>query len=316
MKKKWLVTSLVILCFLLFPYLFIPNKIKVSKVAYIHCLADPAGRFLLKGSEWLKWLNYSQLEIIHEPAFKILYKDYNFIFLNQYKSSAPIKIIRNKLTLNSNLNLIPLTGDSSIIQWTASLKSSYNPAKRISQYFQVTQVYKDFDEILKQAKSFLEKTENIYGFNIARGGFPDTLLMATRENYNHQPAMKEIYNAIHRLTNYIILRGIVPVNHPMFHIQIDDSIHFNLMVAVPINKKLDNLNDYFLIRMQHAEGKFVTTHVRGGPQLINIAHKQIESYMTDHNLTSPGVPFEILITDRSIQKDSSGWLTLICYPST
>src|SRR6266487_3596951 len=41
----------------------------------------------------------------------------------------------------------------------------------------------------------------------------------------------------------------------------------------------------------------------------------IEKYMDDHFLSAPAIPFEILITDRNKEADTSKWETKIFYPS-
>jgi hypothetical protein len=61
--------------------------------------------------------------------------------------------------------------------------------------------------------------------------------------------------------------------------------------------------------------RFLKTGVTGGPLTIKKAHEAIDEYMKDHILSQPAIPFEILVTDRSKETDTSKWKTTIFYPS-
>jgi hypothetical protein len=61
-------------------------------------------------------------------------------------------------------------------------------------------------------------------------------------------------------------------------------------------------------------GDILVTEVRGGPHHIKKGLQQLEYYLNDYQRTSPAIPFESLITDRSIQPDTAQWVTRIYYP--
>jgi hypothetical protein len=61
--------------------------------------------------------------------------------------------------------------------------------------------------------------------------------------------------------------------------------------------------------------RFLKTEVVGGPFTIESAHTAIEKYMNDRFLSAPAIPFELLITDRRQEPDTTKWKTTIFHPS-
>jgi hypothetical protein len=61
-------------------------------------------------------------------------------------------------------------------------------------------------------------------------------------------------------------------------------------------------------------GTILVAEVKGGTATVEEGFRQLEFYIDEHELSSPGRPFQSLITDRSIEKDSTKWVTKLYYP--
>lgn len=61
-------------------------------------------------------------------------------------------------------------------------------------------------------------------------------------------------------------------------------------------------------------GKILSAEIRGGTYTSKESIKRLELYMDDHKLTSPAIPFESLVTDRSKEADTARWVTKLYYP--
>jgi hypothetical protein len=61
-------------------------------------------------------------------------------------------------------------------------------------------------------------------------------------------------------------------------------------------------------------GKILVTEVKGGNYTTGEALKQLDIYLDDNHLSSPAIPFESLVTDRSQETDTAKWVTKIYYP--
>ena len=58
----------------------------------------------------------------------------------------------------------------------------------------------------------------------------------------------------------------------------------------------------------------MTGEVTGGQKEIEEAQKQMELYITDYQRSIIAIPFQMLITDRTREPDSSKWITRIYFP--
>ena len=91
-----------------------------------------------------------------------------------------------------------------------------------------------------------------------------------------------------------------------------DSMQFKLMVAVPTNKILQDEGNIFFVRM--IPGSFMSTEVNGGVYTVNHAFSQLQMFMSDYQKTSMAIPFNALITDRTMEPDTSKWITRLYQP--
>ena len=88
---------------------------------------------------------------------------------------------------------------------------------------------------------------------------------------------------------------------------------FLVMVAVP-TKTLVNGNETFLQKRMLANGFILVSEVQGGNAAIQRAEAAMKQYATDHQKSSPAIPFQMLLTDRRAEPDSAKWKTRLYYP--
>jgi hypothetical protein len=91
-----------------------------------------------------------------------------------------------------------------------------------------------------------------------------------------------------------------------------DGKRFRIMVAIPVNKALQDNDPFAFKRM--VPGNILVTTVKGGRYTIEKAFAEMELYIKDNELTPPAIPFESMVTDRSKEPDTSKWVTRIYYP--
>ena len=61
-------------------------------------------------------------------------------------------------------------------------------------------------------------------------------------------------------------------------------------------------------------GGILKGEIKGGFKTISNAERAFQNYMYDYNLSSPAIPYQLLITDRLQQPDSSQWITELYFP--
>jgi len=314
--------KILLIFFALFPltiiciYFFIPAKINFGKVIYINGNINIANRYISDESKWGKWWPFDVQDSLStgniNSEMHYSYKNYSYTISRKALEGTSILIEHNSNRINSFLHIIALNTDSVAIEWKGELPDTYNPFKKITNYLLATGVKKNISEILQSAKFFLENKEDIYGLSIIQQKVKDTLLISTRYTSNSYPSIATIYNLIKSLKEYILLNGAAETNYPMLNVTQDTSV-FKTMVAIPINRVIPQNEKFLLKRM--VPGKILVTEVKGGTYTASEALRQLKTYMDDNHLSSPAIPFQSLVTDRSKEADTAKWVTKIYYPS-
>ena len=313
MKRLLLFLPAIIILPLISVYIFIPPTIRVSNNISLECTTNGLSTVLQQYEKWGSWWPQKEAFSIEDSSY--IYKDYRYKLITPLTDGAIIDVSNSKDHFETRMIIIPQGRDSVTLEWQANFISGINPFKRISQYFKAAGLKKNMHEVLGNLKTFAGETENIYGFPIQRTTFTDTVLLATKFSTGTYPSNEIIYKAINLLKKKITDAGAEEKDFPMLNVKKSDSNTYETMIAICINKRIKTDPDFFISLMVPMKDRFLATEVTGGPFTLQKAHEAIVNYMDDHFLSAPAIPFEILITDRSREMDTSKWKTKIFYPS-
>jgi hypothetical protein len=228
-------------------------------------------------------------------------------------TTLPISISGQNTEVSTSLLFIPLSKDSTQLEWVGAVATSYNPIKRFLIYQKVKKIERSNDSILQTMEIFYSKPENIYGFEIKKEFVTDSLLIATSGKCTGFPTNEFIYSLIAKLKNYVAVNSAKEAGYPMLNIGTLDSVNFEVKVAIPTDKLLPSSGDILQKRMP-GRGNILVTEVKGGAGIAAIAFEQIKKYADDHERNAPAIPFYSLITDRLKEPDSAKWITKIYFP--
>jgi hypothetical protein len=313
MKTLFISVLAVVVVALIGIYVFIPAKITFSKVIFIKTKVTITNRFLMDESKWGKWFPSDSVNNPSGAPGKNIYKYKNYIYSveNTMMNSGEVSISNNNTSLKSLIYIIPIDGDSVVIEWKSELPESSDPVKRIRNYKKAKELQNSMADILKHLQTFLEKKENVYGLDITQMKVTDTLFIATIYKSPEYPSTPAIYSFIKDLREYIFKKGAEETNYPIMNI-IQERDSFRTIIAIPINKIIPQENNFELKTM--VPGNILVTEVTGGNFTTGNALMQLDMYLHDHDLESPALPFQSLVTDRSREPDTAKWVTKIYYP--
>lgn len=294
-------------------YIFIPNQIIVSSAEQVEssdriiadCINNHAKREL-----W--WPKTSLQKSITPISKDLVLNGYEYRFNTGNLSSANVLIIKDELQSNSVITWESVAKSTYKITWRTALKASNNPIERFLQYQRARQVKQNMNLILVSFLTFIVDSKKIYGIKIDRTMVRDTILATSTILTASYPETAKIYNLINEVKAYAVKNGGKPVNVPMLNVSRDPKGAYNTMVALPIDKNIKSSNAISVNRM--VPGNILVTEIKGGPGNVAEGFIQIKNYMNDFKLTSPAMPFESLVTDRSKEPDTSKWITKIYYP--
>lgn len=303
--KKVLIGLVVLLAVaLLAVYLFIPAKIKMEATIPLQVALPGVSRALVDENNWTKWWP-------GKPPFS--YNKQTYSIRGNVLNVFDIDIYTKKDTINSRMELLFIKANSMTILWNAEQVTSNNPFKRFIQYRHAKETEKNMNAILQSMNTFLQKKENIYGFDIKETLVKDSVLISTRRTFDHYPNAREVDTMIQSLKKYIVQNDAIEKNLPMLNIVKFDNLRYQAMTAIPVDKELPQTNEFapkFLLK----GGYILEAQIQGGPFTIENSLKEFENYRSDYKLTAPAIPYQLLVTDRAKEADTTKWITRLYYP--
>jgi effector-binding domain-containing protein len=285
-------------------YLFIPGKINIHETITVKAALTGVSRTLTRYKDWNKWWPGKNVYAYSGEQFKPKGNAYNVIDIDIYSGTD---------TIPSHMELAFVNGDSMTIIWNAAKLTSTNPFKRFSDYRDARHTKENMSKLLEQIKSFVEKSENVYGFAVQKINVVDSVLISTRRSFDHKPAEKDIDAMIQSLKKYIAENNAVEKNYPMLNVAKIDSAYYEVMTAIAVDRTLPDTKE-FAAKFMLKGGNILEAQIQGGPATIETAIDQLEIYRSDHQYTSPAIPYQLLVTDRAKEADTSKWITKLYYP--
>jgi hypothetical protein len=310
--KKWIagIAGLFILTFLCI-YVFIPAKIVIAKIAFLHATINGSYRSLTDNEKWEQWWHDSN----NRPYVKggpYSYNGSDFKLGNLSNNVAGIDIRKGGLELNSIINLVSLGPDSTAMLWQCDLTASNNPLDRLRKYQQALEIKKNMTGIMENFRNYVTDPVNVYGVYIYRNSTRDTFLLAARYSGKSYPSTAEIYGYLAPLTKSIEDQQGKITGYPMVNITKSPDGGYETQVAIPTNRLLQGKPPIFYRRL--VPGNFMICEVTGGEYTIRQGMRQLELYTSDYGKTEMAIPFQSLITDRSKEPDTAKWITRLYMP--
>lgn len=305
--KRWIKLTVILLILAIAGlYLIIPAKIQIKRTFILPVNTSGAFRTMQQEEIWNKeWTNDSHAREFDRYHFSI----------QPYKAgphALDVAISKDGEEVKTSFELLPLQLSATGIKWTCALNAGKNPITRFHNYFKSIALEQLMDQYLLNMSDYLSKVENVYQLRIRETTIKDTLLISSKETYNHYPSSKELYTVIDRLLNYISQNNAKPDGYPMMHIDSVSPIKYEAMLAVPINKQIPETSQFKLKRM--VRGKLLTAVFKGGDYRTRNAMRQISDYVRDYKRASPAIPYFSLISNRMQVSDSSQWETTVNFP--
>ena len=304
MKKIFIGLVLSIALLVVAFYFFIPGKIKINESITVKAAAPAVSRLLTNYSSWAKWWPGKDVFAYKAERYTPQGKAFNVVVVDIYSGSD---------TINSRIELVLANEDSTAIIWSAVKSTSNNPFKRFSDYRDGRHTRENIRDLLSQIRSFFEKTENIYGFPVQKKKVVDSVLISTRRSLTHRPTVKDVDDMIQSLKKYIAENKAVEKNYPMLNVTKINSTTYEVMTAIPVDRSLTDTKE-FVTKFLLKGGNILEAQIQGGPYVIETAINELETYLSDHQYISPAIPYQLLVTDRAKEADTTKWITKLYYP--
>ncbi len=310
MKQTFAVIILLLLVILGCVYLFVPSN--QNCIVSIKSKATIGGiqRMVSSKSKRAIWLPKEGKQL-SDTAY--LLDGCSFKFASDYLMNNVVTVQYKNFKASS---ILLAANYSSEIETVLNFNFQYakNPISKINGYFVTKHIKSVAQKLLDSLNKFVSNNENIYGVAMKNIILKDSTLIAIKENTTSYPTISEIYKSIEMLRAYANIHHAKETNPPMLNIFKISESSYEYMVALPINKWLDNSGSILGKRMLAGGNILVSGDIKGGFKTVDNFLKEIENFKTDDNRISPAIPFQSLVTDRSKESDTSKWITKLYYP--
>lgn len=293
-------------------YLLIPASIPVASAEVVKTPDIAAERFIIDEHQWSRWWNYGEPGTAKPEGPVYHNRDYAYRQTGKFYKSIDIAIEKDGQQLSSKLLLIPLAVDSTGIEWKTELPTGSDPVARLKHYFEAKKLKQNMDEVLNNLRSFLSRTENVYGISIEKNRLKDTLYVSSKQLFTAYPSIRDIYQLVDKIKTYIAQNGTQATGSPIYNVTRMDQDRYQLTAAVPTDRSLKETGIFSMKYM--VKGSFMITEVLGGENQVHEAARNMQQYFQDYRKTSMAMNFTMLVTDRILQPDSSKWVTKLCMP--
>ncbi len=303
-KRIILISSIFSILFVVLIYTFIPDTLVITNSAIVNCNVSAASRTF--NNRWK--------DIFTQHSDTTFYTDgYIYKIQQPVYNGSHISISHNGKTYFTVLSLLPLASDMLLMQWNVALETGKDPITKFVSYFKAKALQTNMQKIATRLQSYLGNKINVYKYNISYTTLTDTVVVSIKTVMDVYPSTKDIYIYIDTLERYIQTQGAKATNSPMLNITHTNNKYF-MMVGLPLNIEIPSQNKIEIKHLLPIKDKTLTAEIRGGSGVINDAHKQIEIFMQDHSLAAPVISFDLLVTNRTKQKDTAKWITRLYYP--
>ena len=316
MKK--ILVALVVVCIVAIAavYILIPKTLVVEETVNLPCVPAAAFRNLSDESNWKKWWPSAGVpDDVKVPAGAYLFSNNQYSLSKKGINILQVLIGDQKDSLSSEIHLLAIPTDSTIVRWKLDIDAGSNPFSRISEYRRAVSLKKDMHTILKSIQAHLSDINNVYGVTFHEGPVTDTLLITTKSTVAELPSVDYVYSRINKLKDFCSRENCRVTGTPMLNITPLHPAGYRVMVALPIDRFMQPKNSADSIEGVKLVGrKFIIADVTGGEQKVAFIHQQMRFYFQDYGRMLMAIPFDYLITDRQKETDTSKWKTKIYAP--
>jgi len=310
MKRIFVIVIVAVLLLFLTGYALIPRKLSISSASSFSANRESVYRFLTNDSNWHKWWPGTVSDAT-KGFFQ--FSGYQFQIEKVLYDVIQLKLGDNTFSSLSSLEIIPYSVDSIAVRLSTELVSGANPLSRFSTYFRARKIKRALDSIVLAIRKYTGNLKNIYGILVKKEKVQFQHLLSTKRSFSHYPTTADVYAMIDELRSYTHKSGALEVLPPMLNIQMIDSTRYSAQVGLPIDRDLPQEEDIASKWMMKG-GNILEGEVTGGQDHIDEAGRQMEMYIRDYQRTIIAIPFQMLITDRRKEPDSTRWITRIYYP--
>lgn len=202
---------------------------------------------------------------------------------------------------------------ATLVTWIFDTDLGSNPFKRLFGLVMEGMLKKSFAEGLSNLKTIVEKMPAPdAALKTELRDMPPLYYLALRDSSDVKNIGAHLGRDYGMIADAMGRQGLSPAGAPFAIYYTESVTNWSFDACMPVGKA--GKDDGQIKAMQYPGGKMVVTSFYGPYNETPAGHRAADEYIKANGLTVTGPPWERYVTDPMMEKDSSKWLTEICYP--
>lgn len=215
-------------------------------------------------------------------------------------------------TATSGFTFTP-EGENTRVTWSFDTDMGVNPFSRLFGLIMKGMLESSFEQGLANLKEITEKMPApAAAFKTEVRDMPPMTYLAIRDSAAVSTISEHLGRDYGRLMEAMGKQGLNPAGAPFAIYYTESETNWAFDACMPVDKQ--GKNDGAITSVQYPGGKMVVTSFYGPYDQTPAGHRAADDFIKANNLMVTGPPWERYITDPMSEKDTSKWLTEICYP--
>jgi len=327
--RKIIIWIVIIIAILVIISYLLPGHYKVDRLVYIKADRALIHSFTSNFSKWELWVPWTKATD-STANFELAGPDGEIGTAWKWKGEVlgngemvltqniPAELISYDLSFDQGKYkskgriVIEAVGDSNKVVWIDEGDLGYNPISRYMGLFMDRMMGPDFEKGLAKLKKVAEERNSWP--KIEEKMIPEQLVLVIRDSAGPETYGQVIGKAFGEVMDFVNRSKIVCTSPPFaIYVRWDSLTMFSVMDLGIAVEKADKGVGRIRVETIPAQ-KVAIAHYFGGYDKIASTYYILEQYIRESGKQVSGNPWEIYITDPTVEKDTSKWATDILFP--
>jgi effector-binding domain-containing protein len=242
-----------------------------------------------------------------------VYNGFYFLFKEINENNISVTILNNKDSINGIIRISKLASDTTGIEWKCTLETRQNSLTNLYYYWKAQKISKITDELLLQAKLYVENSSLFYGYNIKMEKVVNSIITVSTQTTCEATMYKQVKFNFESIHSYISKNNLQATGNFMLSVTRLSKDSLRVMTGIPTNKFANPEGNINYMQLPLG-GWLAATSFKGFYKDRGKVYAAMEEFTRDKELNKISQPFEILLNNQLPDSDSSVVSLKICFP--
>lgn len=321
---------LIILAIALIVAIFLPSKQSVSSGIEINAEVSKAFEQVNTMSNWSNWSPFQEADtsliIRYEGAKMGVGAIQKWGRAKEDMGILTIKESQMNQSIKNHIDFIDQgeaygywtfeqKENKAYVKWEIEMVELSYPVMRIMGLFLESMMQETMDNGLYNIKYYIEDEAASNPYNIVQTNFSESASLSMKDSCSWDQISVKTEEMFTYLYTYLGKNSIQPSSYPYANYLVwDEEKQFTVFeISVPVGENVTS-NDSKILNTLSPSGKVIKGIHKGAYENTYNLYMAMDEYMKNNSLSQIGGPWEVFITDSTVESDTSKWVTEVYFP--